>query len=83
MAVTQLSRPRGSLRQWLLGAGVVAVLAGYGVLLLASAWLADLDRREAHRQISGRLLALAARPATLAVAATAAGVAVWIEPQRQ
>ncbi|MFM7268572.1 MAG: ATP-binding protein, partial [Cyanobium sp.] len=47
------------------------------------AWLADLDRREAHRQISGRLLALAARPATLAVAATAAGVAVWIEPQRQ
>ncbi len=82
LAVTQLSRPRGSLRQWLLGAGVVAVLAGYGVLLLANAWLAELDRREVHRQIGGRLLALAARPESLAVAASAAGVAVWIEPQR-
>ena len=53
LSVFLLARPHGSLRQWLLGASVIAVLAGYGVLIMAYGWLADLDRREAHRQVAG------------------------------
>ena len=79
MSVSQLARPRGSLRQWLLGASLIAILAGYGVLLLAYAWLSDLDRREAHRQIGSRLAALVAEGDALPGAVSLNDAAAWIE----
>lgn len=78
MSVSLLARPHGSLRQWLLGASVIAVLVGYGVLLVAYGWLADLDRKEAHRQIASQLLELVqqgALPADLSLS----GVNAWME----
>lgn len=79
LAVSQLTRPRGSLRQWLLGASLIAVLAGYGVLLLAYAWLSELDRKESHRQLTSRLVALVERGDTLAGDASLSGVVSWLE----
>ena len=79
MSVSLLARPQGSLRQWLLGASVVAVLAGYGVLLLAYGWLADLDRREAHRQMASQLLALVEQEGVLPADASLSGANAWIE----
>ena len=73
-----LARPRGSLRRWLLGASVVAVLAGYGVLLLAYGWLSDLDRREAHRQLEAVLLAELARGGRLEDLSRAHGAVAWV-----
>jgi len=79
LSVSQLARPRGSLRQWLLGASVVAVLAGYGVLLMAYAWLADLDRRDAHRQLGSEILALVEQERSLPSGSSLSGVDAWIE----
>ena len=76
--VSLLARPRGSLRQWLLGASVIAVLAGYGVLVMAYAWLADLDRREAHRQMASQLLALVHQQGALPAELPLTGVDAWI-----
>ncbi len=83
MLLSLLARPRGSLRRWLLGASVVAVLAGYGVLLLAYGWLADLDRREAHRLIESRLLAELARGGSIQGESAVSGAMAWVatEPQ--
>jgi hypothetical protein len=78
LSVFLLARPRGSLRQWLLGASVIAVLAGYGVLLLAYGWLADLDRREAHREMASRLLALVQQQGALPAELSLSGVDAWI-----
>ncbi len=78
LSVSLLARPRGSLRQWLLGASVIAVLAGYRVLLLAYAWLADLDRREAHREMASRLLALVQQQGALPAKLSLSGVEAWI-----
>ncbi|MCX5956753.1 MAG: HAMP domain-containing sensor histidine kinase [Cyanobacteria bacterium] len=78
MFVSLLARPRGSLRQWLLGASVIAVLAGYGVLLMAYGWLADLDRREAHRQMASQLLALVQQQGALPAELSLSGVDAWI-----
>lgn len=83
MSVSQLARPRGSLRQWLLGASVVAVLAGYGVLLMAYAWLADLDRRDAHRQLGSEILALVEQERSLPAESSLSGVDAWIEDSGQ
>lgn len=80
LAVSQLTRPRGSLRQWLLGASLVAVLAGYGVLLLAYAWLSEQDRKEAHQQIADRLVDLVKRGDSLASDTAVNGVVAWLEP---
>ena len=79
MFVSLLARPRGSLRQWLLGASVIAVLAGYGVLVMAYGWLADLDRREAHRQMAIKVLALVEEQGALPAAVSFSGVDAWIE----
>lgn len=78
LSVFLLARPRGSLRQWLLGASVIAVLAGYGVLFLAYGWLADLDRREAHREKASRLLALVQQQGALPAKLSLSGVEAWI-----
>jgi len=72
-----VARPQVSLRRWILGASVTAVLAGYGVLLLAYSWLADLDRREAHHQLEGRLLA-EAQAGHLTMAEMAPGTVAWV-----
>ena len=77
--VSLLTRPRGSLRQWLLGASVIAVLAGYGVLLMAYGWLADLDRREAHRQMASQLLALVEQQGAMPAELSLSGVDAWIQ----
>ena len=79
MSVFLLARPHGSLRQWLLGASVIAVLAGYGVLIMAYGWLADLDRREAHRQVAGQLHALVEQQEAPAAELSSSGVDAWIE----
>jgi hypothetical protein len=63
----------------LLGASVIAVLAGYGVLLMAYGWLADLDRREAHRQVAGQLHALVEQQEAPAAELSFSGVDAWIE----
>ena len=78
LSVSLLARPRGSLRQWLLGASVIAVLAGYGVLLLAYGWLADLDRREAHREKASQLLDLVQQQGALPAKLSLSGVEAWI-----
>ena len=78
LSVFLLARPRGSLRQWLLGASVIAVLAGYGVLFLAYGWLADLDRREAHREMASQLLALVQQQGALPAKLSLSGVEAWI-----
>ncbi len=78
LSVYLLARPRGSLRQWLLGASVIAVLAGYGVLVMAYGWLADLDRREAHRQMASQLLALVHQQGALPAELPPSGVDAWI-----
>lgn len=78
LSVSLLARPRGSLRQWLLGASVIAVLAGYGVLLMAYGWLADLDRREAHMQMASQLLALVQQQGALPDELSLSGVDAWI-----
>ena len=83
LSVSLIARPHGSLRQWLLGASVIAVLAGYGVLLLAYGWLADLDRREAHRQLASQLLSLVEQERALPADATLSGVDAWIEASGQ
>jgi len=79
LSVSLLARPHGSLRQWLLGASVIAVLAGYGVQLMAYGWLADLDRREAHRQVARQLLALVEQEGALPAEVSLSGVNAWIE----
>jgi two-component system OmpR family sensor kinase len=79
LSVLLLARPHGSLRRWLLGASVIAVLAGYGVLLMAYGWLADLDRREAHRQVAGQLHALVEQQEAPAAELSFSGVDAWIE----
>jgi signal transduction histidine kinase len=63
----------------LLGASVIAVLAGYGVFLLAYGWLSDQDRREAHRQLEGRLLAVVERGGPFSQEGLASGVVAWVE----
>lgn len=78
MIPSLLARPRGSLRRWLLGASVVAVLAGYGVLLLAYGWLSDLDRREAHRRLEVALLAELARGGRIEELSRAHGAVAWV-----
>jgi len=78
LSVSLLARPHGSLRQWLLGASVIAVLAGYGVLLMAYVWLADLDRREVHRQMASQLLALEQQQGALPAEVSLSGVEAWI-----
>jgi hypothetical protein len=57
---------------------VIAVLAGYGVLLLAYGWLADLDRREAHREMASQLLALVQQQGALPAKLSLSGVEAWI-----
>jgi two-component system OmpR family sensor kinase len=79
LPVSLLARPQGSLRQWLLGASVIAVLAGYGVLLIAYGWLADLDRKEAHRQVASQLLALVEHEGVLPADPSLSGVNAWVE----
>lgn len=44
------------LRLWLQSSALVAVLAGYGLLLLAGSLLATVDRRQAHLQLVGSLV---------------------------
>jgi len=63
----------------LLGASLIAVLAGYGVLLLAYAWLSELDRKEAHLQITSRLVTLVDRGGIPAGDASVNGVVAWLE----
>ena len=79
LSVSLLVRPRGSLRQWLLGAIVIAVLAGYGVLIVAYGWLANLDRREAHRQMASQVLTLVEQERGLPSEVSLSGVDAWIE----
>lgn len=74
-----LERARPSLRQGLLGASVIAVLAGYGVMLLALAWLSDRDRREAHRQLGDQIVAVVQRGGSLASEVAGGELRVWIE----
>lgn len=57
---------------------MVAVLAGYGVLLLAYGWLSDLDRREAHRQLEAALLAELSRGGRLEDLSRAHGAVAWV-----
>ena len=40
-----------SLRLWLQSSSLIAVLAGYGVLLAAGSWITQLDRLQSHRQL--------------------------------
>lgn len=72
------ARPSGSLRQWLLGASVLAVLAGYGLILLAYGWLADLDRREDHRRLGERLVAQVAAGGVINAGPGGAEIRAWI-----
>jgi two-component system OmpR family sensor kinase len=74
-----LVRSRPSLRQGLLGASVIAVLAGYGVMLLALAWLSDRDRREAHRQLGDQIAAVVQRGGSLAPEVAGGELRVWME----
>ena len=79
MSIPLLARPHGSLRQWLLSGSLIAVLAGYGVLLLAYGWLAEFDRREAHRQVASQLLAWVEKEGAQPGHASLIGVNAWIE----
>jgi signal transduction histidine kinase len=40
-----------SLRLWLQSSSLIAVLAGYGVLLAVGSWITQLDRLQSHRQL--------------------------------
>lgn len=57
---------------------MVAVLAGYGVLLLAYGWLSDFDRREAHRRLESVLLAELVRGGRLEDLSRAHGAVAWV-----
>ena len=46
-----------ALRLWLQSSALVAVLAGYGLLLSAGSLLASVDRRQAHQQLVASLAA--------------------------
>jgi len=70
---------RPSLRQGLLGASVIAVLAGYGVMLLALAWLSDRDRRTTHRQLGEQMAQVVMRGGSLAPEVASGDLRVWIE----
>jgi signal transduction histidine kinase len=63
----------------LLSGSLIAVLAGYGVLLLAYGWLAEFDRREAHRQVASQLLAWVEKEGAQPGHASLIGVNAWIE----
>ena len=83
------ARPRPSIRQWLLGASLLAVLGGYGALVATQSLLAARERRDAHLQTLAALdpllpeLATVPAPAGLKRSAGAFVVAptllVWLE----
>jgi two-component system OmpR family sensor kinase len=45
-----------SLRYWLQSSTLIAVLAGYGLLLALGAGLLELERRQAHSQLVAALV---------------------------
>lgn len=74
-----------SLRLWLQSSTLIAVLAGYGLLLAVGAGLLELERRQAHSQLVETLVAsLGEGSAAEAEAALARyrplGIAAWLEP---
>ncbi len=50
-----MEQPAASLRTWLQSSIVLALLAGYGLLVASNLALARLDRRQAHRELSAQL----------------------------
>jgi two-component system OmpR family sensor kinase len=77
-------RPR-SLRLWLQSSTLVAVLAGYGLLLAVGAGLMALERRQAHSQLV-EALAASLRSGSAAESEQALaryrplGIQAWLEP---
>jgi two-component system, OmpR family, sensor kinase len=74
-----------SLRLWLQSSTLVAVLAGYGLLLVVGAGLMTLERRQAHNQLVEALVA-SLRNGTAAEGEQALaryrplGIQAWLEP---
>ncbi len=74
-----------SLRYWLQSSALIAVLAGYGLLLAVGAGLLELERRQAHSQLVAALLNSlnSASPAESELALARyrpLGIAAWLEP---
>jgi two-component system, OmpR family, sensor kinase len=77
-------RPR-SLRLWLQSSTLVAVLAGYGLLLAVGAGLMALERRQAHSQLVEALVASlrngnAAESEQALARYRPLGIQAWLEP---
>ncbi|MCS5692873.1 HAMP domain-containing histidine kinase [Cyanobium sp. FGCU-6] len=74
-----------SLRYWLQSSTLIAVLAGYGLLLAVGAGLLELERRQAHSQLVAALVSSlnSASPAESELALARyrpLGIAAWLEP---
>ncbi len=72
------ARPRPSIRQWLLGASLLAVLGGYGALFATQSLLAVRERRGAHLQTLARLAEQL--PAAAGVAGAASAPVLLLPP---
>lgn len=73
------ARPRPSIRQWLLGASLLAVLGGYGALFATQSLLAVRERRGAHLQTLARLAEQL--PAAAALAGAGSGPVLLLPPR--
>jgi len=72
------ARPRPSIRQWLLGASLLAVLGGYGALFATQSLLAARERRGAHLQTLARLAEQL--PAAVGLAGAASAPVLLLPP---
>jgi hypothetical protein len=74
-----------SLRLWLQSSTLIAVLAGYGLLLAVGAGLLELERRQAHSQLVTTLASSVGEGTPAEADAALAryrplGIAAWLEP---